>query len=49
MVKLECQAFDLQSLEQRVLLLRQPDELCIATPKLQLKASIFKQCHSYVC
>ena len=34
MVKLECQAFDLQFLEQRVLLVRQPEELCIATLKL---------------
>ena len=49
MVKLECQAFDLQSLEQRVLLIRQPEELCIATLKLKLKASIFKHSHSYLC
>ena len=49
MVKLECQAFDLQCLEQRVLLVRQPEELCIATFKLQLKASMFKHSHSYLC
>ncbi len=49
MVKLECQAFDLQSLEQRVVLFRQLEELCIATLKVQLKASFFKHCPFYLC
>ena len=44
--KTGCQAFDLQSLEQRVVLFSQPEELCIATLEVQLKASIFKHSHS---